>query len=111
MLAELFIDSWQGLPPERLVLDIDSTDDPVHGRQEGRFYHGYYGHYCLLPLYILCAGRPLFAQLKPGNAARILAPLLSLVLFGCLDEPVDGHGRHCRSGLRLFRPRDRRHQR
>ena len=40
VLAELFIDSWQGLPPERLVLDIDTTDDPVHGRQEGRFYHG-----------------------------------------------------------------------
>ena len=71
MLAELFIDSWQGLPPERLVLDIDSTDDPVHGRQEGRFFHGYYGHYChycLLPLYILCAGRPLFALLRPGNS-------------------------------------------
>ena len=39
-----------GTPPERLS-DIDSTDDPVHGQQEGRFYHGYYGHYCLLPLY------------------------------------------------------------
>ena len=38
VLAELFIDSWQGLPPERLVLDIDSTDDPVHGRREGRFF-------------------------------------------------------------------------
>jgi len=68
VLADLFIESWQGLPPERLVLDIDSTDDPVHGQQEGRFYHGYYGHYCLLPLYILCAGRPLFAQLRPGGA-------------------------------------------
>ena len=68
VLVESFIDSWQGLPPSRLVLDIDSTDDVVHGRQEGRFFHGYYGHYCFLPLYITCAGRPLFAQLRPGNA-------------------------------------------
>ena len=39
MLVESFIDSWQGLPPSRLVLDIDSTDDAVHGRQEGRSFH------------------------------------------------------------------------
>ena len=55
--------------PSRLVLDIDTTDDEVHGRQEGRFFHGYYGHYCFLPLYITCGGRPLFAQL--GRATRI----------------------------------------
>ena len=68
VLVESFIDSWQGLPPSRLVLDIDSTDVAVHGRQEGRFYHGYYNHYCFLPLYITCGGRPLFALLRPGNA-------------------------------------------
>ena len=68
VLVESFIDSWQGLPPSRLVLDIDSTDVAVHGRQEGRFYHGYYHHYCFLPLYVTCAGRPLFALLRPGNA-------------------------------------------
>ena len=65
---ESFIDSWQGLPPSRLVLDIDSTDDEVHGRQEGRSFHGYYNHYCFLPLYITCGGRPLFALLRPGSA-------------------------------------------
>ena len=69
VLADLFIESWQGLPPERLVLDIDTTDDPVHGRQEGRFFHGYYGHYCLLPLYILCAGRR--SSPSSGRAAPI----------------------------------------
>ena len=68
VLVESFIDSWQGLPPSRLVLDVDSTDVAVHGRQEGRFYHGYYNHYCFLPLYITCGGRPLFALLRPGNA-------------------------------------------
>ena len=68
LLLELFIESWgDGRPPE-LVLDIDSTDDEVHGRQEGRFFHGYYGHYCLLPLYVTCGGQPLLARLKPGNA-------------------------------------------
>ena len=67
MLLESFIDSWKGGRPSRLVLDIDSTDDEVHGRQEGRFYHGYYGHYCFLPLYITCGGRPLFALLRPGK--------------------------------------------
>ena len=68
VLAKSFIDSWQGLPPSRLVLDIDSTDDEVHGRQEGRSFHGYYNHYCFLPLYITCGGRPLFALLRPGSA-------------------------------------------
>ena len=68
VLIESFIDSWQGLPPSRLVLDIDSTDDEVHGRQEGRSFHGYYNHYCFLPLYITCGGRPLFALLRPGSA-------------------------------------------
>ena len=78
VLVESFIDAWEGKPPERLVLDIDSTDDEVHGRQEGRFFHGYYGHYCFLPLYITCGGRPLFAQLRPGNAdpaGDVTAPL------------------------------------
>ena len=68
LLVELFIDLWEGKPPSRLVLDIDSTDDEVHGRQEGGRYHGYYGHHCLLPLYITCGGRPLFALLRPGNS-------------------------------------------
>ena len=68
VLVELFIELWEGKPPSRLVLDIDATDDEVHGRQEGRYFHGYYGHYCFLPLYITCGGRPLFALLRPGNS-------------------------------------------
>jgi len=68
LLLESFIDSWRGKGPARLVLDIDATDDEVHGNQEGRFYHGYYRHHCFLPLYVLCAGRPIFAELRPGNA-------------------------------------------
>ena len=67
VLLESFIDSWKGGRPSRLVLDIDSTDDEVHGRQEGRFYHGYYNHYCFLPLYITCGGRPLLRAAEAGQ--------------------------------------------
>ena len=82
VLLESFIDSWKGRPPSRLVLDIDATDDEVHGRQEGRSYHGYCGHYCFLPLYITCGGRPLFALLRPGNAdpaGGVTGPLGSII--------------------------------
>ena len=70
-----------------VVLDIDSTDDEVHGRQEGRFYHGYYRHYCFLPLYIICGGRPLFAQLRPGNADSAYAR--EELLAWCEDHGID----------------------
>ncbi len=75
LLAEMSIDLWEGKPPSRLVLAIDSTDDEMHGRQEGRRYHGYYGHYCFLPLYITCGGRPLFALLRPGNSDPAAGPI------------------------------------
>jgi Transposase DDE domain group 1 len=54
-------------PPKRIVLDLDSTDDPIHGQQLGRFFHGYYGHYCYLPLYIFAGDHPLAAILRPSN--------------------------------------------
>jgi len=49
------------------VLDLDATDDPLHGNQEGRFFHGYYGHYCYLPLYIFAGEHLLCARLRPSN--------------------------------------------
>lgn len=52
---------------EVIVLDFDATDDPLHGRQEGRFYHGYYGGYCYLPLYCFCGDIPLWAQLRTAD--------------------------------------------
>jgi hypothetical protein len=54
-------------PPECLILDFDATDDPVHGQQEGRFFHGYYDHYCFLPLYVFCGDQLLVAYLRPSN--------------------------------------------
>ena len=53
--------------PELLIVDLDATDDPLHGRQEGRFFHGYYGHYCYLPLYIFCGDFLLCARLRQAN--------------------------------------------
>src|SRR3954466_14021498 len=54
-------------PPERIVLDLDATDDPVHGHQLGRFFHGYYKGYCYLPLYIFCGDHLLCARLRPAD--------------------------------------------
>ena len=54
-------------PPKRIILDLDATDSPLHGRQEERFFHGYYGHYCYLPLYIFSGEHLLGARLRPSN--------------------------------------------
>lgn len=54
-------------PPERIVLDLDATDDPIHGHQLGRFFHGYYREYCYLPLYIFCGDHLLCARLRPAD--------------------------------------------
>lgn len=62
-----FIDSKRGENPERLVLDIDPSDVELHGAQEGRFYHGYYGHYCYLPLYIFCGEHLLMAKVREAD--------------------------------------------
>jgi len=54
-------------PPARIVLDLDATDDPIHGHQLGRFFHGYYKAYCYLPLYIFCGDHLLCARLRPAD--------------------------------------------
>ena len=66
LLVDLFLD-WHGEQPERIVLDVDATDDPLHGRQEGRFFHGYYRSYCYLPLYIFCGQQLLGAHLRTAD--------------------------------------------
>lgn len=65
VLVETFIASFDE-PPEELVLDFDATDDRVHGRQEGRGFHGYYDHYCFLPLYVFCGEQLLVSYLRPS---------------------------------------------
>lgn len=66
LLVELFLEAHEQAP-ERVVLDLDATDDPIHGNQEGRFYHGYYREYCYLPLYILCGEFVLCARLRSSD--------------------------------------------
>jgi hypothetical protein len=66
LLVELFLDAYREAPAE-MVLDLDATDVPLHGHQEGRFFHGYYDHYCYLPLYIFCGEHLLGAKLRPAN--------------------------------------------
>ena len=66
LFVDLFLDAWPEAP-ERIVLDLDATDDPIHGHQEGRFFHGYYDCHCYLPLYIFCGDHLLAALLRRSN--------------------------------------------
>jgi len=66
LLVDLFVEAHAKSPHE-IILDLDATDDPLHGQQEGRFFHGYYGHYCYLPLYIFCGDHLLCARLRTAN--------------------------------------------
>ncbi|HEV7880974.1 IS1380 family transposase [Bradyrhizobium sp.] len=66
LFVDLFLDA-HAAAPEEIILDLDATDDPLHGHQEGRFFHGYYDCYCYLPLYIFCGRHLLAAKLRPAN--------------------------------------------
>jgi hypothetical protein len=69
-MAAVFVDQFvksHRRPPKELILDFDATDDPLHGQQVGRFFHGYYDHYCFLPLYVFCGDQLLTAYLRPSN--------------------------------------------
>jgi hypothetical protein len=83
-MAEVLVDQFiaaHPTPPEALILDFDATDDPVHGKQEGRFFHGYYDHHCYLPLYVFCGDELLAAYLRPSNidAAKHSRAILKLL--------------------------------
>jgi Transposase DDE domain group 1 len=81
LLVELFIESHP-TPPTEVILDFDATDDPVHGKQEGRFFHGYYDEYCFLPLYVFAGEQLLCAYLRPANidGAKHAWAILSLIV-------------------------------
>ena len=66
LLVELFVEAHERAPGQ-IVLDLDATDDPLHGDQEGRFFHGYYDSYCYLPLYVTCGRHLLAAKLRRSN--------------------------------------------
>ena len=66
LLVNVFLEAYPTAPAE-IVLDIDTTDMALHGKQEDRFFHGYYGHYCYLPLYIFCGDHVLCSRLRPSS--------------------------------------------
>jgi hypothetical protein len=76
LLVKVFIESYPSAPSE-IVLDMDTTDLPLHGKQEGRFFHGYYDSYCYLPLYVFCGDQILCARLRESNHDAS---------YGCLQE-------------------------
>ena len=76
LLVTMFLES-QEKAPEQIILDVDTTDLPLHGKQEGRFFHGYYDNYCYLPLYVFCGEHVLCARLREANHDAS---------FGCLRE-------------------------
>src|SRR3982750_4426788 len=67
VFVALFLDTFGAKPPREIILDLDATDDPIHGHQEGRFFHGYYDCYCYLPLYIFCGDHVLCARLRQSH--------------------------------------------
>jgi hypothetical protein len=81
VLVEQFIASFK-TAPEELILDFDATDNPLHGQQEARFFHGYYDCYCYLPLYVFCGQQLLCAYLRPSriDGARHAAAILKLLV-------------------------------
>jgi Transposase DDE domain group 1 len=66
LFVALFLEAYKA-PPHEIILDLDATDDPLHGHQEGRFFHGYYDCYCYLPLYVFCGRHLLAAKLRRSN--------------------------------------------
>lgn len=94
LLVEVFLEAYDS-PPEEIVLDVDATDDPLHGDQEGRFFHGYYRQYCYLPLYIFCGEQLLCARLRRADQDGAA---------GTVDElqRIIGHIRRTWPGVRLI---------
>jgi hypothetical protein len=84
LLVDLFLEAHEQVP-ERIVLDLDATDDRLYGHQEGRFYHGYYRDYCYLPLYVFCGEHLLCSRLRMSNidasadAVEELEPLVARI--------------------------------
>lgn len=113
VFVDLFLQS-HAEPPERIVLDFDATDDPVHGNQLGRFFHGYYREYCFLPLYAFIGEQLVGAWLRPSNidaSAGTLKKLAMLVAAIRAKWPgvkilVRGDSGFCRDHLMSFCERE-----
>lgn len=97
-------------PSTPIILDFDATDDPLHGNQEGRFFHGYYGHYCYLPLYVFCGDFLLCAKLRPSDidaasgALNVLQHIVTQVRAKWKDVSiiVRGDSGFCREDIKSW---------
>jgi hypothetical protein len=106
LLVDLFLEAHDTAPAE-IILDVDATDDPLHGHQEGRFFHGYYRSYCYLPLYIFCGEHLLCARLRQSDqdgAAGTVDELAHMIKRIRLSWPetriiVRGDSGFCRADL------------
>jgi hypothetical protein len=106
LFVSLFLQA-HSRPPESVVLDLDATDDPIHGHQLGRFFHGYYKSYCYLPLYIFCGDHLLCARLRPADMdasagsvkhlQRIVARIRQA--WPAVKITIRGDSGFCREGL------------
>ncbi len=92
----LFLEAHER-PPRQIILDLDATDDPLHGHQEGRFFHGYYDCYCYLPLYVFCGRHLLLAKLRPSD---IDASAGSVEAIGRIVRQIRARWPHVRILLR-----------
>jgi len=109
LLVDLFLEAYDSTP-EEIILDVDATDDPLHGHQEGRFFHGYYRSYCYLPLYIFCDEHLLCARLRKADqdgAAGTVDELARMIERIRLSWPktriiVRGDGGFCRDDLMVW---------
>ncbi len=107
LFVDLFLQAHAAGPPPRIVLDVDATDDPLHGHQLGRFFHGYYGHYCYLPLYVFCGEHLLCARLRPSDidaaagSVKILSRIIEQIREQWPEVPIliRGDSGFCRENL------------
>jgi hypothetical protein len=114
LLVDLFLEA-HAQAPERIVLDLDATDDILYGRQEGRFYHGYYRDYCYLPLYVFCGAHLLCARLRMSNidasadSVEELEPLLARIrqCWPMVKIQLRGDAGFCREKLMAWCERER----
>ena len=113
LFVDLFLEA-HAQAPEQIILDIDATDDPLHGNQEGRFYHGYYGDYCYLPLYVFCGEHLLCARLRMSNidasadSVEELAPVMARIRqrWPAVQILLRGDAGFCRENLMAWCERE-----
>src|SRR6266540_2911323 len=113
LLVDLFLDAHEPAP-EQIVLDLDATDDTLYGKQEGRFYHGYYRDYCYLPLYVFCGEHLLCARLRMSNidasadSVEELDPVVARIRqrWPAVKIRLRGDGGFCREKLMAWCERE-----